>query len=154
MGLGDSMDASDAPESEGVMIALLPTNSDWCKIELPHLTLVYAGVKSELPITDFNELAKDTAMLAALSTGIGLRVVSREPFGANGEVDAFRLQPTTELWAMRRAVEKWNASEHPFNPHVTIGPSGTPVDIVPNGIYFDRLYVGWGDESLTFWLKR
>lgn len=148
------VDAADAPESEGVMIALLPMSSDWCKIELPHLTLVYAGVKSELPITDFNELAKDAAMLAALSTGLGLRVVAREPFGVNGEVDAFRLQPTTELWAMRRAVERWNASQHPFNPHVTIGPTGTFVDIVPQAIYFDRLYVGWGSESLTFWLKR
>jgi 2'-5' RNA ligase len=148
------VDASDASESEGVMIALLPSSSDWCNIELPHLTLVYAGVKSDLKPTDFNELAKDTAMLAALSFGIGLRVIAREPFGVNGEVDAFRLQPTTELWAMRRAVEKWNASQHPFNPHVTIGPIGTFVEIVPRAIYFDRLYVGWGDESLTFWLKR
>lgn len=148
------VDAADASESEGVMIALLPTNSDWCKIPLPHLTLVYAGVKSDLPPTAFNDLAKDAAMLAALSTGIGLRVVAKETFGSNGEVDAFRLQPTTELWAMRRAVERWNQSEHPFNPHVTIGPTGTFVEVVPNAIYFDRLYVGWGDESLTFWLKR
>jgi 2'-5' RNA ligase len=148
------MDASDASESEGVMIALLPMNSEWCKIALPHLTLVYAGVKSDLKPTDFNDLAKDAAMLAALSTGIGLRVLAKEQFGSNNEVDAFRLQPTTELWAMRRAVEKWNASQHPFNPHVTIGPTGTFVEIVPSAIYFDRLYVGWGDESLTFWLKR
>jgi 2'-5' RNA ligase len=148
------MDAADAPESEGVMIALLPANADWCKIALPHLTLVYAGVKSDLKPTQFNELAKDTAMLAALSFGLGLRVAAREKFGSAGEVDAFRLQPTTELWAMRRAVERWNASEHPFNPHVTIGPAGTPVEIVPQVIYFDRMYLGWGDESLTFWLKR
>lgn len=137
------------------MLALLPTDTEWCKIELPHLTLVYAGLKSDLPVTAFNDLAKDAAMLAALSPGIGLRVVAREQFGPNGDlVDVFRLQPTTELWAMRRAVERWNKSEFPFNPHVTIGPSGTIVDIVPRGLYFDRLYVGWGDESLTFWLKR
>lgn len=148
------MDAADASESTGVMIALLPTNSDWCKIELPHLTLVYAGVKDDLKPTQFNDLAKDTAMLAALSSGIGLRVVAREPFGDTNEVDAYRLQPTTELWAMRRAVEKWNASQHPFNPHVTIGPTGTFVESPPSAIYFDRLYLGWGDESLTFWLKR
>lgn len=148
------MDAADASTTDGVMIALLPSTADWCKIELPHLTLVYAGVKSDLKPTQFNELAKDTAMLAALSSGVGLRVIAREPFGDSGEVDAFRLQPTTELWAMRRAVEKWNASEHPFNPHVTIGPAGTFVEFVPNAIYFDRMYLGWGEESLTFWLKR
>ena len=148
------MDVSDASESEGVMIALLPANDDWCKIALPHLTLVYAGVKSELTPGDFSELAKDAAMLAALSRGIGLRVVAKEAFGSNGDVDAFRLQPTTELLAMRRSVEHWNKSEHPFNPHVTIGPAGTPVDVVPPAIYFDRVYVGWGDDSLTFWLKR
>lgn len=148
-------DVADAPASEGVMLALLPTTTDWCKIELPHMTLVYAGVKSDLPVTAFNELAKDAAMLAALSPGIGLRVIAREPFGTPADpVDAFRLQPTTELWAMRRAVEQWNQSEHLFNPHVTIGPPGTIVDVVPQGLYFDRLYVGWGDESLTFWLKR
>lgn len=147
------MDVADATESQGVMLALLPTVTDWCKIDLPHMTLVYAGTKDQLPASAFNELAKDAAMLASLSTGIGLRVLARETFGA-GEVDAYRLQPTTELWAMRRAVEKWNKSEYPFNPHVTIGPVGTPVDIVPQGLYFDRLYVGWGDESLTFWLKR
>src|SRR4051794_22202162 len=145
------MDAADASESEGVMIALLPTTSEWSKLKLPHLTLVYAGVKSDLKPTQFNELAKDTAMLAALSTSMGLLVVAKETFGPNSDVDAFRLQPTTELWAMRRAVEKWNASEHPFNPHVTIGPTGTFVEFVPRSIYFDRMYLGWGDESLTFW---
>lgn len=147
------MDAADASASEGVMIALLPSNAEWCKVEPPHMTLVYAGVKSDLDTNAFGELAKDTAMLASLSRPVGLRVLAKEPFGANGEVDAFRLQPTTELWAMRRAVEKWNKSEHPFNPHVTIGPTGTFVETVPPGIYFDRLYLGWGDESLTFWLK-
>jgi 2'-5' RNA ligase len=148
------MDASDVSASEGVMIALLPSSSEWCKIELPHLTLVYAGSKNDLRPTDFNELAKDAAMLAALSFGIGLRVIAQEPFGTNGEVTAFRLQPTTELWAMRRAVEHWNKSEHPFNPHVTIGPVGTFVEVVPRAIYFDRVYVGWGEESLTFFLRR
>lgn len=148
------MDVSDRPASESVMIALLPTTTHWSQLELPHLTLVYAGLKADLPPTAFNELAKDTAMLAMLSTPLHLMVRSKDRFGDSGDTDVFRLQPTSQLWAMRRAVERWNQSEHPFNPHVTIGPAGSIVDEVPRAIRFDRLFVGWGDESLTFWLGR
>lgn len=149
------MDASDVQASEGVMIAFLPMTTDWCKIELPHMTLVYAGKKSDLKPTDFNNLAKDAASLASLATPFYLRVVAKEVFGDPGQqVDAFRLQPTTELWAMRRMVEGWNKSQHPFNPHVTIGPIGSMIDMVPRAIGFNRVFVGWGDESLTFNLTR
>lgn len=139
------------------MIAFLPTNTDWCKIDLPHMTLVYAGTTSDLKPTDFNTLAKDAASLASLASPFFLRVLAKELFGDPGsEVDVFRLQPTTELWAMRRFVEGWNKSQHPFNPHVTIGPAGTlsPSDPVPRTIGFNRVYVGWGEESLTFNLTR
>lgn len=151
------MDVADAPASQGVMIAFLPTTDDWCKIALPHMTLVYAGTVDKLKPTDFNTLAKDAASLASLASPFFLRVVARETFGTPGdEVDAFRLQPTTELWAMRRFVEGWNQSQHPFNPHVTIGPvgSGNSLDVVPRVIGFNRVYVGWGDESLTFNMTR
>jgi 2'-5' RNA ligase len=150
------MDTSDNSNEASVMLALLPTSDEWCQIELPHLTLVYAGLKKDLPPSAFNELAKDAAMLAALTPYVGLRVVAREKFGnwGDGEVDVFRLKPSTELWAMRRAVESWNKSEWPFNPHVTIGPVGSVVDFPPSHIGFDRIMVAWGDESLTFWLKR
>lgn len=140
-------------DSEAVMIALLPTSTDWSLIELPHLTLVYAGLKKDLPASAFNEMAKDAAMLAMLTSPIGLRVRNRERFGHQEELDAFRLEPSTQLWAMRRAVESWNASEFPFNPHVTIGPIGSIVEEVPRYIRFDRIMVGWGKESLTFWLR-
>lgn len=149
------MDTYEDGASEGVMIALLPTNSEWCHIELPHMTLVYAGKKKDLGPVDFSELAKDAAMLASISSPIGLRVLQREVFGEDDEkVDVFRLQPTPELWAMRRAVEDWNKSEFPFNPHVTIGPVGSFVEFPPRYLSFDRVAVGWGGEYLTFWLKR
>lgn len=138
---------------DSVMIALLPTNTDWSYVDLPHLTLVYAGLKEDLPATSFNELAKDAAMLALLSSPIGLRVKSREQFGSEEIVDAFRLEPSSQLWAMRRAVESWNASEHPFNPHVTIGPIGSVVEEVPRYIRFDRILAAWGDEHITFLLR-
>lgn len=137
--------------SDSVMIALLPITSDWCRIELPHLTLVYAGLKSDLQPTIFNELAKDAAMLAMLSRTITLRVTGVELFGRGDEpkVDVLRLQPSPELLAMRRTVEKWNASEFPFNPHCTIGPPGTFIDW-PRYLAFNRIMVGWGKESLVF----
>lgn len=149
------MDASNGSENESVMIALLPTSSDWCDIELPHMTLVYAGDKSKLKPTDFNEIAKDAGMLSMLSPLVGLKVLGKETFGPDDDkVDVFRLQATSELLAMRRTVEKWNASEFPFSPHVTIGPVGTFVEETPMYITFDRIFIGWGDETLTFWLKR
>lgn len=141
--------------SNSAMIALLPTETDWCKIDLPHLTLVYAGEIDKLKPTAFNEMAKEAASLSMISGPIGLRVFSREVFGRNGDsVDVFRLQPTPELQSMRKFVEHWHASEFPYNPHVTIGPVGTFVEFVPKYLLFDRIMVGWGDEQITFWLKR
>lgn len=137
--------------SGSVMIALLPITSDWCRIELPHLTLVYAGETKDLSLSTFNELAKDASMLALLSNPIQLRVTGVELFGRSDEekVDVLKLQPTPELLAMRRAVEKWNASEFPFKPHCTIGSQGAFVD-PPRYLAFNRILVGWGDENITF----
>lgn len=137
--------------SGSVMIALLPITSDWCKIELPHLTLVYCGEVKDLTITDFNELAKDASMLAMLGNPITLRVSGVEVFGGDGEekVDVLRLQPSPELWSMRRAVEKWNASEYSFKPHCTIGPQGSYIE-PPRYLAFNRVMVSWGEENITF----
>jgi len=150
------MDPADAPASDGVMLALLPSMvDDWQKTKVPHLTLVYAGTVGDLGPTEFSDLAKDASMLASLARPIALRVIARETFGKEtDQVDVFRLQPTPELMAMRRTVEKWNASEFPFNPHVTIGPVGTFVEFPPRMIGFDRVAVGWGEEYLIFSLNR
>lgn len=152
------MDVADASASESCMIALLPLTTDWCKIDLPHMTLVYGGLIADRKPTDFNEMAKDAAMLAMLTRPIQLRVTGVDVFGDNesGKVNVLKLQPTSELWAMRRSVESWNESEHSFSPHATIGPAEDFVDraFLPPALYFDRIMVGWGDEQLTFWLKR
>lgn len=136
---------------DSAMIALLPISSDWCKIECPHLTLVYAGEIGDLEPTDFNELAKDASMLAAMSRPITLKVMSVEPFGYSEDqkVDALRFRPTPELSAMRRAVEHWNKSEFDFKPHATIGPLGSYQEN-PRYVAFDRIMVGWGKEQLIF----
>lgn len=140
--------------SDSVMIALLPITTDWCRIECPHMTLVYAGEKKDLPSTAFNELAKDAASIAMLSRPIMLQVTGVEIFGEEDKVNVLRLLPTSELWAMRRMVEKWNKSEYPFRPHATIGPANQYEVNTPSHLAFDRVMVGWGDDQLVFWLKR
>jgi 2'-5' RNA ligase len=144
------MGPQDDDIATGIMIALLPTDSGWCNIDLPHLTLAYAGQTGDHKITDFNEMAKDTAMLAMLSAPIGLFVASQELFGPNQDTNVFKLKSTPEIQAMRRAVDQWNASEFPFNPHVTIGPAGSLPAYVPQVIRFNRLMLAWGSEQLTF----
>lgn len=139
---------------DSVMIALLPTASEWCQIELPHMTLVYAGLVKDLKPTDFNALAKDAASIALLTGPFCLPVISKEVFGDEEKVDVFRLRPTMELWALRRHVERWNASQHEFNPHVTIGPQNSFVEFPPRHVCFDRVVLGWGDEIIPFHLSR
>lgn len=150
----DLTDDSDADDVDGVMIALLPTTSDWCKIDLPHLTLVYAGLVKDMSPGDLNELTKDASAVAMMANPLSLRVVEKTTFGDAEKVDVFRLMPTMDLWAMRRAVDEWDKSDFDFNPHVTIGPAGTPVDFTPQYIGFDQLVVVYGTDILPFRLQR
>lgn len=145
-------DDDDADDDTGIMIALLPITSDWCQIDLPHMTLVYAGTTDQHKPTDFNEIAKDAASLAMLADAMMLKTTGIDIFGDDTEkVNVLKLLPTPELWAMRRFVERWNASEYPFNPHCTIGPVGTPLPMyTPPALAFDRIMVAWGEDQLTF----
>lgn len=148
---------TDAQVNSGVMIALLPTYTDWCNIDLPHVTLVYAGQKQDLQPGDFNEIAKDAASLAMLTKPFSLQVAGVETYGDGSEqVRALKLRLTTELAAMRRFVEHWNKSQYKvFDPHATIGPyaDSEMKAAMPSMLYFDRLLVAWGDEQIAFWLN-
>lgn len=144
------MDVSDAPSNLGAMIAFLPTTSEWCELDLPHMTLVYAGTIDKLPPSAFNALAKDAAALSMLTNPFALTVRDVDVFGDEEKVNVLRFRLTPELLAARRYVERWNASEHPFNPHATIGPATSFVGIRPNVVGFNRIMVGWGDEQITF----
>lgn len=146
------MDVSNAPEDQGVMLAFLPSSADWCKQDLPHLTLVYAGTIDMLSSSDASSLAKDAAMLAMLTRPFGLRVSGLSVFGDTDKVDVLTFNSTPELLAARRTVERWNASQHSFNPHITIGPANQFVDIrdYPVIVSFDRIIAAWGEESLIF----
>lgn len=148
----------DDPEddySDSVMVALLPITTDWCNIDLPHLTLVYAGEIKDLKPADFNDISKDVASLAMLSSPITLQVTGTEIFGDEGQkVDVLTLRATSALLAMRNFVEDWNASEYPFTPHCTIGDPGSLKGMMPSYLAFDRIMVQWGKDALTFWLKQ
>jgi len=145
----------DQEYKQSAMIALLPTTAEWCRIKLPHLTLVYAGEIEGRSLMDFNDLAKDACSLAMMNMRLTLEVTSKELFGnwsANpaDQVDVFRLRPTDQLMGMRHFVERWNASEFTeYKPHVTIGAPGQFVE-QPSYITFDRIGAYWGDKYLTF----
>lgn len=147
------VDVSNQDASKSVMLALLPINSDWSRIDLPHLTLVYAGLIQDLPATARNELAKDAASIAMFSRTLTLRVLGVQVFGDVEKVDALKFQTTPELQTMRRSVEHWNASEFPFNPHATIGPTGPPLSNIPSWVAFNRIVLGWGSEQMVFWFR-
>lgn len=140
---------------KSVMIALLPTSTEWCTIDLPHLTLVYAGeIGDGLTASDFNAMAKDASSLAMLAPPIALKVMGIEVFGDEKPVDVLRLAPTPEIQAMYNMVAEWDDNEFEFNPHVTIGPVGSRPEFPPMYLEFDRVLLAWGDEQLTFWLRR
>jgi 2'-5' RNA ligase len=133
------------------MLALVPVTSDWCHIDLPHLTLVYAGKVSDLEPEQAGDLVRDMLDLSRRFETISLDVLGADVFGddKDGRVDVLRLQATTPLILMRGFVEHWNASKHPFNPHVTVGPVGSLSGNIPNRIRFHKLLAQWGERSIT-----
>lgn len=135
---------------ESVMIALLPDRADWCHIAFPHLTLVYAGQIPDLSPGIKNEMGKTILDFARKFESQRLNVDRPDIFGDNedGHVDVLRLQPTPELMVMRSLIQHWNASEHPFNPHVTVGPVGSLQGDIPSSIFFGKIGVYWGTSKL------
>lgn len=145
-------DDDDDDDRNGVMVALLPTTSDWCRIDLPHLTLVYAGTTDKITPTQFNDLSKDASMIATLAKPLYARVMGLDVFGDDTEkVNVLKLQPTPELWALHRALDEWDSGDYPFVPHCTIGPVelGVP-SVIPSAIGFNRVYASYGTEGITF----
>ena len=142
--------------SMSVMVALLPTTTEWSKLSLPHLTVVYAGEKPELKPTDFNYLAKRLSDVASEHYYVELAVNGLDVFGPEGDqVEVLKLRPNPELMAIRQRVVSWDKSTFPFTPHCTIGPIGSFVlgTEIPQTIVFDRIALVWGEEAITFNLK-
>ncbi len=137
---------------DSVMIALLPITTDWCKQDLPHVTLVFSGLVTDHKPTDFNIMAKDVADIALIAKPFGLSVTGTEKLGPPEEqVSALMLRPTPELMALRNSLKQWDMSEFPeYKPHATIGPYPSGDTIPPSQLAFDRLMIAWGDQQLTF----
>jgi 2'-5' RNA ligase len=159
------------------MIAFLPEDGSWCKQELPHMTLVFAGPIDDLQETDLNALGKDAISAARITGPFSLPVTSLEQMGEGDDaVDALILYPTPQLLLARNLVSGWSKDGFlEFKPHATIGPvgsafsdnvpyydQGNDYDVaesryqmmkkstLPDRLYFNRIAVCWGDKKLVF----
>lgn len=136
--------------NDGVMIAFLPTDGGFVRQDLPHMTLVYCGTTTDLSPTDLSELAKTTLSIARVTKPFDLKVSGLEVFGDEEKVDVLTLFPIPELLTARSLCAAWDASERPFNPHVTIGPEGSASRMLPTHLYFNRICLSWGERLLEF----
>jgi 2'-5' RNA ligase len=147
-----------------VIVALIPTDDSWCKIEPAHMTIIYVGETTDLKVNRFNELAKDVSSIAMLSNPIMAKVSGTDVFGEEEKVDVMLISPTPEILAIRRMLMDWDNGSFPdFEPHVTVGPEGSMMDWnfkmnsdLPYPMYlnFDRIAVFWGADRINFWLKK
>lgn len=160
----------DTNIKKSAMIALLPQSCEWCKIEPAHMTIVSLGEIENLKPSVFNDIAKDAASVGMLSNTIMAKVMGVEVFGDEEKVDVLRIESTPEIQAIRRMLEPWDTSEFPFRPHVTIGPEGTAKNWswnqmgettwnsqstpMPMYLVFDKIMVRWGEDAMTFWLRK
>jgi 2'-5' RNA ligase len=158
------------------MIAYLPTNTRWCKQELAHMTLVYAGETEGRSESDFNALAKDMVSVARVTGPFTLQVTGVEEFGEDDDaVDVLTLHPTPQLLVARKMVVGWNASQYTdYKPHATIGPAGSAAEIqyheenrysdersirdqhdhgLPLSLRFARIGTFWDDKQIFFNLE-
>lgn len=141
--------------SDDIMIALLPKEAPWCKIDLPHMTLVYGGEVATAPMGFDSKIADVSKKLAESFYPQLVRVLWPTVLGDSPDslVDVFELEISPDLRAMRKMVESFNRSEYTtFVPHVTIGPKDTyhKGDPMPETILFDRLFVSYGTNDTTY----
>lgn len=142
-----------------VMVALLPTESSmWGQVDLPHLTLVYAGSKQDLSMLSLDGLSKAALAIALMNNPVTLSVLTKDVFGDGTEdspkVDVLRFHTTLGLIRMREIVQDWNVSKHPFAPHMTVGPEGSWVNEVPRIVNFDRVAFVNGSQRQEFRMSR
>lgn len=140
---------------DSAMVALLPSKSDWAKVDPPHTTIIYLGKISELDPLVREELIKIVSSLAILTTSFKVKILGQEVFGSDEKVEVFRLFLSQELSSLRTILDSWDDSSFPvFKPHATIGPVGTVVNNPPLFLMFDRLLLSWGEERLIFQLRQ
>jgi 2'-5' RNA ligase len=145
--------------NDKVMVALLP-GPEWARPdgELSHLTLVYAGKQDDNTLLSLDALSKMALSLALQNSPVVLPVLTKDVFGDGTDdspkVDVIRFHTTLGLIRMREALQSWNASQHPFTPHMTVGPEGSWQGDLPFSITFDRVAFCNGDQHQEFRMKR
>lgn len=139
---------------DGVMVALLPTFSERAQVELPHMTLVYAGRKSELSSQSINALGKAASSIAMFTRPVTMRTLTKDVFGdgsgGNPKVDVLRFHPNLEVVKMRDSLQDWDTSKFPFRPHMTVGPEGSWQEEIPRFVAFDKVCFVVGDDKQEF----
>lgn len=139
--------------NESVMVALLPRTSEWCRIELPHLTLAYVGEIPDLQPSTWSDLLKAAITISSSFAPIVVSVLGVERFGEpDNPVDVLLLDSSPDLMAIQRTVDDWETGQfRAFRPHCTIGPPGAIVGItVPTEISFDRCVVSYGSQNTSY----
>lgn len=145
------MDASDMPINDSVFVAWLPVETEWCKQDLPHSTIVYAGSMSDLKPMDKNSMIKLAMAVASMTYGFMVKVRGIATFGPeDAQVMVLKLDEIPVLTKVRSLFESWNASEFPYSPHATVGPVGSEIEELPMYLTFDRILVGWGEDHHIF----
>jgi 2'-5' RNA ligase len=136
---------------DSIMVALLPTTSDWCQQSMPHLTLLYGGKVGDVKGSVYDELLRAVIDIASSSAPVTLEVMGEDVFGEDEKVDVLLLRTTPVLLQMRRRVEAYNGSQFTdFKPHVTVGPEGSMADEIPGSITFDRILLSWGVDAKIY----
>lgn len=135
---------------ESVMVALYPTSKEWTTLDLPHLTLVYAGEIPDIPYGIRKDLEKVSLQIAQSFGVQRLRVESTPVFGKKDKVDVLRFRASEDLLLMRELLERWNKSEYKtYQPHATVGPKGSLGEF-PEVVVFDRVALVWGDDETVY----
>lgn len=144
--------------NDKVMVALLPVFSDGMQVDLPHMTLVYAGRTSDLSPSDLDGLSKAASSIAMFSRPVTMRTLTKDVFGEGTEdspkVDVLRFHPNLDVVKMRGLVDDWDASDFPFRPHMTIGPEGSWMGEIPRIVAFDKVCFAVGTNRQEFQLSR
>jgi 2'-5' RNA ligase len=145
--------------NDSVMVALLPgPNVVRADGELPHLTLVYAGKQDTNSHMSLDALSKVALSLALQNAPVTLPVLTKDVFGdgtdGDPKVDVIRFHTTLGLIRMREAVQSWNASQHPFTPHMAVGPEGSWQGDLPFSVTFDQVAFCNGDQHQEFRMRR
>ena len=142
---------TDDDYSDSVMVAFLPTTSEWCKQDMPHLTFIYAGELDQLTFKNRGTMIAESLIIAETVSPFTLDVEGLETFGKDDDqVDVLKLNRPDWLVRIRRPFDHLDASEYPFSPHCTIGPLGSADEVLPSSLTFDRICVAWGEELTTF----